>query len=405
MMYDALITGAGAVGLATAIRLQERRPDWSILVVDKASRVAAHQTGHNSGVIHSGVYYPPGGTRARLCREGYDLLIDFCEAENVPFRLTGKFIVATKETELPGLKKIHERGIANGLTDLRWMTGAEMREQSPHTGGIAALWVPQAGIVDYKAVTRAYGEVFTRSGGVLQLQTEVLGYQNVGESFVVETNKGEIRARHLVNCGGLQSDLLTRMNGTKPPVQILPFRGEYYELTQEAAAKVQHLIYPVPDSAFPFLGVHLTPMIDGRVEAGPNAVLAFAREGYDNRTVNLRELAATVRYSGFRALARQFWRKGATELRRSFSKQAFLESLLPLMPALTLDDLRPGGAGVRAMAVGPKGEMIDDFLFYTEDRLVNVANAPSPAATASLAIGGAVVRELIGEYENERRGE
>jgi L-2-hydroxyglutarate oxidase len=341
------------------------------------------------------VYYPPGGTRARLCREGYDLLLDFCEAENVPFRLTGKFIVATKEAELPGLKKIHDRGVANGLTDLRWMTGAEMRKESPYTGGIAALWVPQAGIVDYKAVTRAYAEVFTRSGGVLELNTEVMGYQREGESFLVKTNKGDFRSRHLVNCGGLQSDLLTTMNGTKPPVQILPFRGEYFELAPKAAAKVQHLVYPVPDPAFPFLGVHLTPMIDGRVEAGPNAVLAFAREGYDNRTVNLRELAATVRYSGFRALARQYWRKGATELRRSFSKQAFLESLLPLMPSLSLDDLRPGGAGVRAMAVGPQGEMIDDFLFYTEDRLVNVANAPSPAATASLAIGGAVVGELL----------
>lgn len=397
MQYDALITGAGAVGLATALRLQERRPDWSILVVDKADRVAAHQTGNNSGVIHSGVYYPPGGTRARLCREGYDLLLNFCKAEGVPFRLTGKFIVATKEDELPGLRKIHKRGIANGLTGLKWLTGDEMRKESPHTGGIAALWVPQAGIVDYKAVSRAYAEVFTRQGGMLQLNTKVLHYERAGDAFSVHTSKGGLHTRHLVNCGGLQSDQLTTMNGTKPPVQILPFRGEYFELGPSAAAKVQHLIYPVPDPAFPFLGVHLTPMIDGRVEAGPNAVLAFAREGYDNRTVNLRELAETVRYSGFRALARQYWRKGATELQRSFSKKAFLKSLLPLMPSLASEDLLPGGAGVRAMAVGPKGEMIDDFLFYSEDRLVNVANAPSPAATASLAIGGAVVRELLGE--------
>lgn len=315
----------------------------------------------------------------------------------MPFRLTGKFIVATKEDELPGLHKIHERGIANGLTDLKWMTGDEMREESPHTGGIAALWVPQAGIVDYKAVTRAYAEVFTQSGGVLQLNTKVQRYERAGEAFSVHTSEGVLSARHLVNCGGLQSDKLTKMNGTRPPVQILPFRGEYYELGPSAATKVQHLIYPVPDPAFPFLGVHLTPMIDGRVEAGPNAVLAFAREGYDNRTVNLKELVETVRYTGFRALARQYWRKGATELQRSFSKKAFLKSLLPLMPSLVMEDLRPGGAGVRAMAVGPKGEMIDDFLFYSEDRLVNVGNAPSPAATASLAIGGAVVRELLGE--------
>ena len=397
MTYDALIIGAGAVGLATALKLQQRRPGWQIIVVDKADRVAAHQTGHNSGVIHSGVYYPPGGTRAHLCVQGYRELLDFCAEESIPYKLTGKFIVATKEDELLGLKKIHQRGIANGLTDLRWMSGDEMRERSPHTGGIAALWVPQAGIISYAAVSEAYRARIERRGGVMQLNTEVLGCQRDNETYIVRTSAGEFRTRHLVNCGGLQSDLLTRMTGHAPEVQILPFRGEYYELGPEAAGKVNHLIYPVPDPAFPFLGVHLTPMIDGRVEAGPNAVLAFAREGYDNKTINLRELAATVGYSGFQALARKYWRKGAKELHRSFSKQAFLDSLLPLMPELQLSDLRPGGAGVRAMAVGSKGEMIDDFLFYKGERLVNVANAPSPAATASLAIGGAVVEELLGE--------
>jgi L-2-hydroxyglutarate oxidase len=393
--YSALITGAGAVGLATALRLQERRPDWNILVVDKADRVAAHQTGHNSGVIHSGVYYEPGGTRAKLCKEGYDLLLDFCQQENVPYQLTGKFIVAVNEAEIAGLRKIHQRGIANGLTDLKWMTGEEMREHSPHTGGIAALWVPQAGIIGYSAVSQAYAKKIVRQGGEVRLNTEVLGYRKEGNVYIVKTSGGEIRAEHLINCGGLQSDILTGMGGQKPPVQILPFRGEYYELGKAAAAKVKHLIYPVPDPAFPFLGVHLTPMIDGRVEAGPNAVLAFAREGYNNKTVNLGELGATLRYPGFQALARKHWRKGAVELRRSFSKKAFLESLLPLMPSLTLDDLATGGAGVRAMAVRPSGEMVDDFLFYGGDGLVNVANAPSPAATASLAIGGAVVRELL----------
>ena len=396
MTYDALITGAGAVGLATALKLQERRPDWKVVVVDKADRVAAHQTGHNSGVIHSGVYYPPGGTRARLCVKGYRQLLDFCDEEGIPYRLTGKFIVATSEAELPGLKKIHERGTANGLTDLHWMSGDEMRERSPHTGGIAALWVPQAGIIGYTAVSEAYRKRIESRGGEVLLNTKVTGYQRESDAYIIETSAGELRARHLINCGGLQSDLLTKMTGQQPEVQILPFRGEYYELGPEAAAKVNHLVYPVPDPAFPFLGVHLTPMIDGRVEAGPNAVLAFAREGYDNKTVNFRELAQTVGYSGFQALARQYWRKGAKELHRSFSKRAFLDSLLPLMPGLQLSDLRPGGAGVRAMAVGPAGEMIDDFLFYKGDRLVNVANAPSPAATASLAIGEAVVGELLG---------
>lgn len=397
MTYDALITGAGAVGLATALKLQQRRPDWKVIVVDKADRVAAHQTGHNSGVIHSGVYYPPGGTRARLCVKGYRELLDFCDEEHIPYQLTGKFIVATNEAELPGLKKIHQRGIANGLTDLQWISGDEMRERSPHTGGIAALWVPQAGIIGYSAVTEAYRSRVESRGGVVQLNTEVTGCQRENDTYIITTSDGDFLTRHLINCGGLQSDLLTKMTGHQPEAQILPFRGEYYELGPEAAAKVNHLVYPVPDPAFPFLGVHLTPMIDGRVEAGPNAVLAFAREGYDNKTINLRELAETVKYSGFQALARQYWRKGAKELHRSFSKKAFLNSLLPLMPDLQLSDLHPGGAGVRAMAVGPGGEMIDDFLFYKGERLVNVANAPSPAATASLAIGEAVVKELLGE--------
>ncbi|MEM9526056.1 MAG: L-2-hydroxyglutarate oxidase [Bacteroidota bacterium] len=395
MIYDCLITGAGAVGLATALRLQDRRSDWSLLVVDKEDRVAAHQTGHNSGVIHSGVYYPPGGTRARMCREGYDLLLEFCETEGIPYRLTGKFIVAAAKSEIPGLRKIEARGKANGLSNLAWMSGEEMREHSPYTGGAAALWVPQAGIVDYGQVTEAYARKFQRQGGTLSLQTEVLDYQRDGKVFAVATNQGTFRTKHLINCGGLQSDLLTAMAGRPPAVQILPFRGEYYELMPTAAAKVKHLIYPVPNPAFPFLGVHLTPTIDGRVEAGPNAVLAFAREGYDNRTIRLAELSQTLRYSGFQALARKHWRHGAEELRRSFSKKAFHRSLLPLMPSLRMGDLQPGGAGVRAMAVGPKGEMVDDFLFYEGEGLVNVANAPSPAATASLAIGGAVVERLL----------
>lgn len=397
MLYDVIITGAGAVGLGTALQLQRKRPDWSVAVVDKAKRVAAHQTGHNSGVIHSGVYYPPGGTRARLCRRGYGQLLEFCQQENVPYRITGKFIVAVKEDEIPGLSRIHERGRVNGLRGLRWMSGDEMREQSPHTGGVAALWVPQSGIVDYAAVSEAYARVITRRGGKVQLNTKVLGQRKEGGVFIVETSAGAFRARHLINCGGLYSDRLTRLSGMRPEVQILPFRGEYYELLSEAAARVKHLIYPVPDPDFPFLGVHLTPMIDGRVEAGPNAVLAFAREGYRNTVVNRKELAEALRYPGFRALARKHWKKGAVELKRSFSKRAFHRSVLPLMPSLRLADLRPGGAGVRAMAVGPRGEMIDDFLFYGGDRLVNVANAPSPAATASLAIGEEVVARLLGE--------
>lgn len=399
-MIDAIITGAGSVGLATALRLQEERPDWSVVVVDKEARVAAHQTGHNSGVIHSGVYYEPGKTRAVICQEGYRLLLQFCEEEGVPYKLTGKFIVAVKESEIPGLEKIQQRGIANGLEGLQWMRGDEMRERSPHTGGIAALWVPQAGIVDYAAVARAYRVKIERQGGEVRLNTEVLGYERSGDHFAVQTSHGTLRARHLINCAGLQSDRLAAMSGEKPAVKILPFRGEYYQLSPAAASRVEHLIYPVPDPAFPFLGVHLTPTIDGRVEAGPNAVLAFAREGYDNRTVNWRELSETIRFSGFQALARNYWRKGAGELQRSFSKRAFHRSLLPLMPNLRLEELEPGGAGVRAMAVRPSGEMVDDFLFSGADGLVNVTNAPSPAATAGLGIGGRVASMVLGKEKD-----
>ena len=393
--YDCFITGAGSVGLATAVQLQRERPDWTICVADKEDRVAAHQTGHNSGVIHSGVYYPPGGTRARLCRRGYAQLLEFADREGIPYQLTGKFIVATQPDEIPGLRKIESRGTQNGLENLRWLTGDEMRERSPATGGVAALWVPQAGIIDYRRVAEGYATVLRRNGGELSLNTKVLSYARDGSNhFVVRTDRGDFRARHLVNCAGLHSDRFAAQDGPAE-VEVLPFRGEYYQLRPTAAARVKHLIYPVPDPAFPFLGVHLTPTIDGRVEAGPNAVLAFAREGYDNRTVNWGELGRILRYPGFQALAKSYWRKGAGELHRSFSKRAFLKSLLPLMPSLTLADLEPGGAGVRAMAVRPDGEMVDDFLFHGSRGVVNVTNAPSPAATAGLAIGEAVVQRLL----------
>ncbi|MEL6355372.1 MAG: L-2-hydroxyglutarate oxidase [Bacteroidota bacterium] len=409
--YNALIIGAGAVGLATALRLQTRRPNWTIAVLDKEEQVAAHQTGNNSGVIHSGVYYQPGGTRATLCRKGYNELLAFAVEHHVPFKLTGKFIVAITNAEVPRLRNIMERGIANGLTGLEWLETAAFRERAPQLGGVAALWVPQAGIISYRAVTEKYAERFQALGGRLHLGERVAGISRSPSGWWVETETSQVpgfsptamgqavrkyQADNIINCAGLYSDKLTALSGEQPDVKILPFRGEYYELAPATASQVPALVYPVPNPNFPFLGVHLTPTIDGRVEAGPNAVLAYAREGYTNRQIQWRELRETLAYSGFRSLARKYWRDGAKELHRSYSKSAFLRALQPLLPTLQRKDLLPGGAGVRAMAVAPDGTMIDDFLFYKGPGIVNVANAPSPAATASLAIGEAVVDELLG---------
>ena len=394
-MYNALIIGAGAVGMATAYQLLKRRPDWSILVVDKEEQVAAHQTGNNSGVIHSGVYYEPGGSRALLCRKGYRQLLKFAEQHGVPYKLTGKFIVAVTPAEVPRLQNIQARGQQNGLEGLEWLEQDAFRERAPELGGVAALWVPQAGIISYRRVTEEYARQFQKGGGELRLNCQVKGISNNQGHFEISTSAGVFRSERLINCAGLYSDKLTRLSGQKPAVKILPFRGEYYELGPTAASKVKALVYPVPNPNFPFLGVHLTPTIDGRVEAGPNAVLAYAREGYTNRQVNWGELRETLAYRGFRTLARKYWRDGARELRRSYSKAAFLKALRPLLPSLTKADLLAGGAGVRAMAVAPDGTMVDDFLFYRSPGLVNVANAPSPAATASLAIGERVVEELL----------
>lgn len=393
--FDVLIIGAGAVGLATALQLQKKRPEWSIGVLEKEDRVAAHQTGNNSGVIHSGVYYQPGGLRARLCRKGYRELVDFADEYQLPYRLTGKYIVAITEAEIPRLKNIQERGIANGLDGLEWLERDAFRERAPHLGGSAALWVPQAGIISYRAVAEQYASLLMDHGNQILLEHRVTGISRSGANFMVGTDRGDLLCRRLINCAGLYSDKLTALSGQKSRVQILPFRGEYYELTPARAATVPALVYPVPNPNFPFLGVHLTPTIDGRVEAGPNAVLAYAREGYDNREINWGELRETLRYSGFKRLARKYWRDGARELGRSYSKRAFWKALHPLLPQLEKADLLPGGAGVRAMAVAPGGTMVDDFLFYTGPGLVNVANAPSPAATASLAIGAVVAEKSI----------
>jgi len=397
--FDIIIVGAGIVGLGAAYRLLEQRPDLRLAVLEKAEAVAAHQSGHNSGVIHSGIYYKPGSLRAVLCRRGYEAMVHFCETQGITYQLCGKIIVAVRPEELPRLKGIYERGLANGMKGLRQLnTPAEIREIEPHAGGIAAIHVPQAGIVNYRRVAEKYAEYITAQGAHLRFNTQVLNIADEGRLRRVITTQGEYEAKLVISCGGLYSDKLSQMTLPEAEARILPFRGEYYQLRPEAEHLVQGLIYPVPNPNFPFLGVHFTRLAEGGVEAGPNAVLAFAREGYRRTDVHWGELAETLGFPGFQILARRYWRDGLAEMRRSFFKSAFVAALKPLVPAIRAEHLAPGGAGVRAMACSPAGDLIDDFLFYHTPGVIHVANAPSPAATASLAIGEEVAGMALKQW-------
>lgn len=387
--YNIAIIGAGIVGLGTAYQILERQPDLRILVLDKASSVSAHQSGHNSGVIHSGIYYKPGSLRAVLCQRGYRQMVDFCVQHQITHQLCGKIIVAVKPDELPRLDAIYQRGVDNGMQGLRRLHNlSEIQEIEPHAGGLAAIYVPQAGIVNYRRVAEKYAELIQQKGAHLQLNTRVLAlHPDAQGGQVVVTDQGDFHCQQVISCAGLYSDKLSRMTLPEADAQILPFRGEYYQLKPEAEHLVRGLIYPVPNPNFPFLGVHFTRLAEGGVEAGPNAVLAFAREGYTRTTVHWGELAETLAFPGFRVLARRYWRDGLAEMKRSFFQEAFVAALKPLVPAIQSSHLSAGGAGVRAMACSPSGELIDDFLFYETPGVIHVANAPSPAATASLAIG------------------
>ncbi|MBN1442632.1 MAG: L-2-hydroxyglutarate oxidase [Planctomycetes bacterium] len=390
---DVAIIGGGIVGLATAYRLGERFPDLSIAVLDKEPELACHQTGHNSGVLHSGVYYAPGSLKARNCLAGKLALEEFCQAEGVPHETCGKVIVATCETELPALERIHQRGQANGVTCE--MIGPErLREIEPHAAGVRALHVPQAGIVDFRTVCSRLAARIAERGGTLMTGARVHALRRTIGRIAVLSTAGEVEARLVVNCCGLQCDRITRMSGQKPEAKIVPFRGEYYRLTPEAHHLCRHLIYPVPDPSFPFLGVHFTRRIDGTRECGPNAVLAFAREGYRKRDIHPLELLESLTYPGFIRLALRYWRIGLGEMWRSFSKAAFVRALARLVPEIRPEHLEPAPAGVRAQALRPSGELVDDFLIQEQDRVLNVGNAPSPAATASLNIGALLVDRI-----------
>lgn len=389
--YDVAIVGAGIVGLATAYALSQRRPGLRLIVLEKESEIARHRTGHNSGVIHSGVYYKPGSFKARLCVEGVRKLEAFCDAHSIPYRRIGKVIVATRAGELPRLDDLFERGIANGVPGLRKIGSEALREVEPHAAGLCAIHSPNTGIVDYTQVAYKLRELLCSQGVVVRTSSNVIAIRSVsqgGEHLRIGVANGdEVVARRLINCAGLYSDAVARMMGLHPDVRIVPFRGEYYFVKESRRHLVRGLIYPVPDPAFPFLGVHFTRTIHGEVEAGPNAVFAFAREGYSMGQVNLGELAGTLAFSGFRKVARKWWRTGVFEIYRSLSKPAFVRSLQTLVPEITGDDVVRGGAGVRAQAISADGQLVDDFRFMETLQSLHVLNAPSPAATASLAIG------------------
>jgi len=387
VQYDIIIVGGGAVGLATGLKLLTQNPALKIVVIEKEMVVANHQTGNNSNVIHSGIYYKPGSLKARNCIHGYNLLVDFCQQHEIPHSICGKVIVATDEHELPLLKNIFDRGQQNGLQNLKMLSAPELKEHEPHVAGIAGIHVPQTGIVDYRVVAEKYAELIQKKGGEIKLGEKVIDIQ-LGESkVVVVTQKASYTGKLIVNCAGLYSDKIARLTSKNVDLKIIPFRGEYYKLKKEKEYLVKTLIYPVPDPNFPFLGVHFTTMVGGGVECGPNAVLAFKREGYKKSDINLSELGETLAWPGFRKIVSKYWRTGMGEMHRSYSKAAFTKALQKLMPEIREEDLVEGGAGVRAQACDRTGGLLDDFMILEEKLAINVCNAPSPAATSSLSIG------------------
>jgi L-2-hydroxyglutarate oxidase len=390
---DVAIVGGGIVGLATAWQLTCRYPRLKPLVLEKEAALGEHQTGHNSGVLHSGIYYKPGTLRAANCRTGKRAMEEFCAEHGVPYEICGKVIVAVNEAELPQLERIYERGQQNGVR-CEIIGPERLKELEPHAAGVRAIHVPEAGIVNFRAVCHKLAELVRQRGGEVRCGARVTAVQQNGEEIRLETTAGGIAADYLVTCSGLQSDRVAQLTGIQPEAKIVPFRGEYYELKPSAHHLCRNLIYPVPNPAFPFLGVHFTRMIQGGVECGPNAVLAFAREGYHKSDVNLKDLCETLAYSGFRKLAQKYWRIGAGEMWRSWNKAAFVKALAHLVPEVRSEDLVPHRAGVRAMALAPNGEIVDDFVIQPNGRVVNVLNAPSPAATSSLNIGKLVVEKL-----------
>ena len=395
--FDLAVVGGGIVGLATAYQFTRRFPDRRVVVLEKESDVARHQTGHNSGVLHSGIYYKPGSLKAVTCRAGKAAMEAFCREEGIAHEICGKVIVAVTDADLPALERIHERGVANGV-DCALIDRGRLAELEPHAAGVRAIHVREAGIVNYRQVCERLAHRVREAGGEVVLGAKVTAVRTYPGELAAVTPVGHFAARQLVNCAGLHSDRVARIAGQDPGAQIVPFRGEYYALKPEAFHLCRNLIYPTPDPQFPFLGVHFTRMIDGTVECGPNAVLAFGREAYRFFSLDPRDLLDTLSYRGFVRMARRHWRMGLGEMWRSLSKAAFVRALQRLVPAIRAEHLQPAPAGIRAQAVAPDGSLVDDFLLVEGERVVNVCNAPSPAATASLRIGETIVGRLAPRF-------
>jgi L-2-hydroxyglutarate oxidase len=404
MTYDIAVIGGGIVGLSFAMQATEKFPRLRVVVLEKEAGVARHQTGHNSGVIHSGVYYKAGSLKARLCVAGAREMVEFCSRHGIPYEVCGKLIVATNAEEAARLDELLSRGVANGLEGLRLLERAAIQQMEPHVGGVRALHVPSTGITDYALVTAKYAEITAGHGAEVKTSAGVVGFERpssgnsgAGSTVVVRTRAGDFSARYVVNCAGLYSDRVARMAGDDPGMMIIPFRGEYYDLAAARQHLVRGLIYPVPDPRYPFLGVHFTRRIHGNVDAGPNAVLAFRREGYRWRDFDLGESMEVFLNAGFQAMARQHWKNGLAEFRRSLRKREFVRSCQRLVPAVRMEDMTPGGSGVRAQAVGVDGALVDDFRFVGRERFLHVLNVPSPAATASLPIGREILKMVPAE--------
>lgn len=399
MKYDFIIVGAGIVGLSTAYKLSQKFPHLNIVVLEKEGKVATHQTGHNSGVIHSGIYYKPNSYRAKNCVNGRHQLVDFCKKYGVPYEICGKVIVATEEEQLPRLQKIFETGKTNRIEGIEVVDSEKLSQIEPYAEGIKAIHVPCAGIVDFVGVCKKQKELIESFDNEIKFNQQVQHIQRLRDSVVAETDSNHFEASYLINCAGLYSDHVAASAGVESPIQIVPFRGEYFELKPEAEHLVKGLVYPMPNPEFPFLGVHFTKMVLGGIECGPNAVFAFKREGYQKLSFNLEETIETLNFPGFWNLAKEHWKMGLEEYYRSFSKKAFVKNLQKLVPAISESDLQPSPSGVRAMALKPSGEILDDFHFETTLREIHVLNAPSPAATAGLAIGDEIVRRAETSFE------
>lgn len=397
---DIAIIGGGIVGLATAYRLLTLKPDLKIVILEKENHVAAHQTGHNSGVIHSGLYYKPGSLKAVNCINGYKMLLAFCDANNIPYDLCGKIVVATSAEELPQLDILYERGQQNGLKGIIRLNESEIKEREPNCSGIRGLFVPQTGIISYKHVCKVLGEKIEHAGGELIFNCKVNGIDLEGKECIVKSEIGEVQSNLVINCAGLYSDKIAELNEPDLETRIIPFRGEYYMIKPEKQYLVKNLIYPVPDPNFPFLGVHFTRMIEGGVEAGPNAVFAFKREGYKKTDIDWGDLWNSLSWPGFRKVALKYWKTGFGEYYRSYSKSAFTKALQKLVPDIKKEDLTPAGSGVRAQACDRTGGLVDDFKIIEKAGIINILNAPSPAATSSLSIGQTVAELAISRMDS-----